>query len=593
MKRLALLFLALSAGGISASPTQIQSLQQIKTVFVIALENHDWTQHCPDCIPQQIYGNPAAPYINSLVTPGNSNAAQVSYATAYYAVTTGEHPSEPNYVWSEAGTDFGVHTDNDPSTNWGNLFSSTNHLCSQLNRAGIVWKDYQEDVQYTSAANVTSVGTRPSGTNIYNGGTEYYYAVKHNPMEFFTDTQNQNVYPLAQLWTDLSSNAAGRYNWILPDEYNEMHSGLPNGFNYQGVQYIGDQAAIAEGDNCLSTIIPNIMASSAYQDHGVIIIWSDETESSDNTNTTLVEIIISPMAKGNAYASKLAMSHNSDLKTMDEIFGLAFQNDGVASSNDLSDMFEMKCSGPVISWSFTNLTLTAETNGFADMIEVTGTNYILASDSCDGSALTITQTPPRKTPLAAGTTNQVVIAVTDIASNTVYSTNWIVAANLTAPAIVSQPTNQTNDVGTSASFKVGAEASKPLSYQWYLGRTGLTGETNSTLGITSVGPKNAGQYHVVVTSAGAGTSSANALLTVVYPVPYIMGGELMPGAGGFQLTFYGTAGLTYEVLASDDLAVPQSAWTVVGSGTFGSGGVLLTDSGATNRANRFYTVKSP
>ena len=29
------------------------------------------------------------------------------------------------------------------------------------------------------------------------------------------------------------------------------------------------------------------MASAAYQDHGVIIIWTDETESTDDTNTTL------------------------------------------------------------------------------------------------------------------------------------------------------------------------------------------------------------------------------------------------------------------------------------------------------------------
>ncbi|MGO8700814.1 MAG: alkaline phosphatase family protein [Limisphaerales bacterium] len=341
MKRLALLILALTAGGVFADPTPpLSFLPRIKTVFVIALENHDWTQVCPDCSPQQLYGNPAAPYLNSLVTPGNAHAAQVSYATAYYSVAQGEHPSEPNYVWSEAGTDFGIRTDNDPSTIWGNLFSTTNHLCGQLSSAGIPWHDYQEDVEYAPAANISSAGIRPDGPNIYNGGTEYYYAVKHNPMEFFADTQDQNVYPLAQLWTDLASNTVGRYNWIAPDEFNEMHSYLPNGFDYQGVQYTGNQAAIAEGDSCLATIIPMIMASPAYQDHGVIILWTDETESTDDTNTALPEIILSPMAKGNAYASSVIMSHSSDLKTMDEIFHLAFQNDAVAAANDLSDMFQ-------------------------------------------------------------------------------------------------------------------------------------------------------------------------------------------------------------------------------------------------------------
>ncbi len=190
--------------------------------------------------------------------------------------------------------------------------------------------------------------------NPCNGTTEYNYAVKHNPMAFFTDTQNKNCYPLTNFWTDLAKHRIGRYNWITPDQNNEMHSSLPAGFAYHGTNWTGDQAAIAEGDNCLSIIIPKIMASKAYQDHGVIIIWTDETEDGDDTNHTLPEIIISPLAKGNAYASNVVYSHSSDLKTMDEIFGLAFQTNAipvrdrnafgtgynqVATANDLSDLF--------------------------------------------------------------------------------------------------------------------------------------------------------------------------------------------------------------------------------------------------------------
>ena len=150
-------------------------------------------------------------------------------------------------------------------------------------------------------------------------------------MAFFTDTQNKNCYPLTNFWTDLANNNIGRYNWITPDQYNEMHSSLPSGYTYHGTAYTGDQAAIAEGDNCLSIIIPKIMASQAYKDHGVIIIWTDETESTDDTNTTLPYVIISPLAKGNAYASTLPYSHSSDLKTMDEIFGLAYQTNAIPS----------------------------------------------------------------------------------------------------------------------------------------------------------------------------------------------------------------------------------------------------------------------
>jgi hypothetical protein len=604
MMRLALLMLALAAGGISAQP-----LPQIKTVFVIALENHDWTQACPDCGAQQLLGNPAAPYINSLVTPGNPNAAQVSYATAYYTAARGLHPSEPNYIWSEAGTEFGVFTDNDPSTNWGNLFNTTNHLCGQLSAAGIAWKDYQEDLEYAEKASVSSAGTRPAGSNIYNGSTEYYYAAKHNPMEFFTDTQNQNVFPLAQLWTDLADNTVGRYNWITPDEFNEMHSALPNGFNYQGVKYTGNQAAVAEGDNFLSIVIPQIMASATYQDNGVIIIWVDETESNDTTNTTIPEIIISPLAKGNAYASSVVMSHSSDLKTMDEIFGLDFQtnlipiesidvqgtgynyvNDSSALVNDLSDMFQVQCNGPVIAWSFTNLTLNTLSNSPVAMIDVTGTNYILASEPC--SALAITQTPTTNTPLAAGTTNQVVIIVTDTSNNTACSTNWIAVFNATPPVIMSQPASMTNNAGTVASFGVVATADMPLSFQWYFGTNVLPGQTNSTLTLPAVGMANAGLYFVVITNVAGSMSSAPAMLSVLYQTPCLVGERMMPGAGGFQLTFCGPAAQNYRVLASDELAQPVSAWTVLGSGAFGSANIIFTDIDAMNHTGRFYTIES-
>jgi len=312
----------------------LTTLQAIKTVFVIAMENHDLVQKNPTGSPQQILGNPAAPYFNSLITPGNPNAAQSAWATHMFSCAiNGEHPSEPNYVWEEAGTDFGVRSDNDPnqSVSVHNVYTNVMHLSAQLTAAGIPWRSYQEDVQYSTSEEKSASGAGKP-VNIYNGTTDYNYGVKHNPMAFFNDTQNQNCYPMTNFWTDLASGNIGRYNWITPDQYNEWHSALPGGYTYHGVAYTGDQAAIAEGDNCLAIIIPQIMASAAYQDHGVIIIWTDETESTDDTNTTLPYVILSPLAKGNAYASTLPYSHSSDLKTFDEIFGLAYQTNAIPAS---------------------------------------------------------------------------------------------------------------------------------------------------------------------------------------------------------------------------------------------------------------------
>ena len=328
---------------------------QAGSVFVIAMENHNLTQPVPTNSPQQILGNPAAPYLNSLMTPGNPNAIQTSWAMHYFNAGVGVHPSEPNYVWAEAGSDFGVHTDADPRDANGNTFyDRSNHLTGQFNAAGISWKNYEEDVQLSLSPTNSASGTN-GPVNPYYGTTQYNYAVKHNPMAFFADTATQNVYPLSQLFLDLATHTVGKYNWITPNQYNDAHSSLSGGFTYQGVNYTGDQSAIAVGDNFLSQVVPQIMATPEYQDNGMIIIWWDETEKGDDTNHTIPEIVISPLAKGNAYASSVEMNHSSDIKTMEEIFGLPFLNNPIPSSetdpahtnnynnvavvNDLGDLF--------------------------------------------------------------------------------------------------------------------------------------------------------------------------------------------------------------------------------------------------------------
>ncbi len=202
-------------------------------------------------------------------------------------------------------------------------------------------------------------GTSPAYTNPYNGSNQYNFAAKHDGQLFFTDTNGGNnttssnpqvshYAPLQQLQTDLDNNTVARYNLITPNQYNDSHTALTNGFTYNGVHYTGDQAAVAQGDNFLSKIIPQIQASQAYKNNGAIVIWWDETEGSNQNDYshTLEEIVISPLAKGNAYNSTLNYTHSSDLKSLQELFGVyapggRFLNDAnTPGTNDLSDLFK-------------------------------------------------------------------------------------------------------------------------------------------------------------------------------------------------------------------------------------------------------------
>jgi hypothetical protein len=289
---------------------------------------------------------------------------------------------------------------------------------------------------------------------------------------------------------------------------------------------------------------------------------------------SLFTVVFSPLG-GGARSATLQISDNDPNNNP---FSIALSGTGNA--------------GPTILWSFTNLSLNAAGDCSAAMIDVTGINYIQASDVLGPGALTITQTPAINASLAAGTTNQVVIMVADTAGNTVYSTNWIYVADVTTPVIVSPPVSQTNNTGTTASFTVEATACTPLNYQWYFGTNALAGQTNSTLSLASVGSTNAGSYQVIVSSEGGSTNTAPASLTVIYQAPMLAGGQMMSGANGFQLTFSGPVGQTYTVLASDDLTLPQSLWTIIGTGTFGNTNVIFTDDNATNPAE-FYFIESP
>jgi len=261
------------------------------------------------------------------------------------------------------------------------------HMTGLMEKNGLSWYSYQEDIDLlnsdggnfnNSGGTITSTpapekdwtvpltsfsGTSTSYTNPFNGSNQYNFACKHDGTLFFKDTNGGNVTdntnkkrknyrPLQQLFSDLQNNKVARYNLITPDQYNDMHSALTNGFVYHGVSYTGDLSQIAASDNFLSIVIPQIMASQAYKDNGVIIIWTDETEGTNQNDFThtLAFIVISKLAKGHGYASAKDFTHSSDLATLQKVFGLkantpsGYLNDAanpqLDGTTDISDMFK-------------------------------------------------------------------------------------------------------------------------------------------------------------------------------------------------------------------------------------------------------------
>jgi len=284
-------------GVLLMSAARPATAQQPRTVFLILMENQNWSF---------IKGNPGAWYINHSLLP------MASYAEQYYN-PPGLHPSEPNYLWLEAGTAFGIHDDFDPVRNHQ---KTANHLTAQLEAAGISWRAYAEGISGKDCP-LVSFGV---------------YAAKHNPFVFFDDvTENnlrssRNCIEHIRPYAELENGTVARYNFITPDECHDMHSvaGCKSG------------SRIANGDAWLSEQIPKILASSAYQNGGVLIITWDEAIVGDGP---IGMIVLSPDAKGNGYHNDIHYTHSSTLRTLQELFGVQPLLGDAANAIDLSDLF--------------------------------------------------------------------------------------------------------------------------------------------------------------------------------------------------------------------------------------------------------------
>src|SRR3569623_1166737 len=267
------------------------------SVFTIVMENKS---------RGDILGNRSAPYITQLAKQG---AVAVGYHDSYV------HPSEPNYLWMAAGENFGILDDADPIKH---TVDSSSHIADQLELAGLSWKAYQE-----------SMG-EPCG--LVSHGR---YAAKHDPFVYFEDINgwdgkafhpeqrcNEHVVDYSELDQDIAAGTVPKYAFITPNLDDDMHDG-----------------SIAQGDLCLSQELPQIMASDAYKNNGVIFLLWDEGSGTLGPGDDPPFIAISPLINASG-VSKVAYGSSLYLKTVQQILGLetvpcAADRSKVAAMTDL------------------------------------------------------------------------------------------------------------------------------------------------------------------------------------------------------------------------------------------------------------------
>ena len=125
----------------SANTNTAGNQPAVEHVFVVVMENQD---------ADRIYGNADdAPYTNGTLLP------RYAHASAFADVLPGL-PSEPHYVWMEAGTntfaDRTFTTDDRPGAH--NSTSSGDHQVAQIaaEGGGLDWRAYQEGIGQETGA---------------------------------------------------------------------------------------------------------------------------------------------------------------------------------------------------------------------------------------------------------------------------------------------------------------------------------------------------------------------------------------------------------------------------------------------------------
>jgi phosphatidylinositol-3-phosphatase len=167
--------------------------QAFDHVFVIMLENHSQSSVIDDS---------NAPFITSL-------AHQYGLAANYYGVT---HPSEPNYVATISGSNWGHNVD-DPSLVYDHL-----NIVDELESRHLTWGAYMESMP--------SAGF----TGTQYPATAALYANKHNPFVLFQDVLSSpsrlaKIKPYSDFAADMKHDVPN-FVWITPNQCHDMHGGV-------------------------------------------------------------------------------------------------------------------------------------------------------------------------------------------------------------------------------------------------------------------------------------------------------------------------------------------------------------------------------
>jgi hypothetical protein len=190
---------------------------------------------------------------------------------------------------------------------------------------------------------------------------------------------------------------------------------------------------------------------------------------------------------------------------------------GSVTSHQAALTVNGSASAPTITTQPTSQTVTVgQTATFS--VVATGTAPLSYQWQKNGANISGANSPSYTTPATTSADNGWTFDV--VVSNTAgivtsHQATLTVTSSAVAPTITTQPANQTVTAGQTATFSVVATGTSPLTYQWQLNGTPISGATSSSYTTPVTTTANSGeQFRVTVTNSVGNVTSNIATLTV-------------------------------------------------------------------------------
>lgn len=274
------LLLGNSAPAHSAAAAAAAAPPEIRHVFLVLLENQGY----------HVTFGPKSParYLKSLRAKGA--ALPNYYGTSHFSLgnyltlISGQAPNPATNEDCERFEEFvstGTTADGQAIGRGCVYPANVLTLANQLEAANLSWKGYMEDMGNNPQRESATCGHPEIGTPDRTQAAEVgdQYATRHNPFVYFhaiidTPSCAQRVVNLNALAADLKSvDTTPNYVFITPNLCNDGHDGGNRGHCVDG-----EPGGLVSADRFLRKLVPQILASPAYQRDGLLIISFDEAD---------------------------------------------------------------------------------------------------------------------------------------------------------------------------------------------------------------------------------------------------------------------------------------------------------------------------